>query len=172
MLGELRHEADVALDGVGGMVTQLHVLDQPLSQGSHGGHRRAGGNRDRTRSASILTARTDQAQDRIIVTTGTTGLWGARATSGAAWDCSPAGTRLNARGCNQQKRRSLGGAHADREHPRSGLVRLGFIPTVAGSRLMACPPPIPSLPNVAASRSGCRDGRGLACRRARCLSSM
>ena len=37
VLGELRHVADVALDGVGSQVTQLHVFDEALSQGSHGG---------------------------------------------------------------------------------------------------------------------------------------
>src|SRR5260221_3013848 len=72
-LGELRHVADVALDGVGSQVTQLHVFDEALSQGSHGGHRRSGRNRNRTRSVSILTGGPESAQERIIVTTGTGG---------------------------------------------------------------------------------------------------
>ena len=38
--GELGQKVDVALDRLRGIVTQLHVLNQPLSQGSHGGHRR------------------------------------------------------------------------------------------------------------------------------------
>ena len=70
--GELGHVADVALDGLGGIVTQLHVFDQPLSQGSHGG---TVGRRKQGQNTICFhpDGRPQSAQDRIIVTTGTTG---------------------------------------------------------------------------------------------------
>src|SRR5579871_1400415 len=92
VLGEPRDVVHVAPDGFGGQVPQLHVLDQAFSQRSHGAPS-AGGNRDRPRSVSIMRGAPGSAPDRIIATTGTSGLQATWPERHSAVDSGRSGSR-------------------------------------------------------------------------------
>src|SRR5260221_4038102 len=121
--GELGQKHHVAADCGRGIVAELHVVDQPLSQGSHGGHARQEGNRNRARTVSILTTTADRAQDLIIVTIGTSR---SQAEAGKAHRRSAHAPALAAAtGCPQDSQRGpTSVASKGRELSRSGLVRL------------------------------------------------